>query len=94
MPEHSPHFPGPSRCGGQSMPHTLLDKKGHLMWCTVDMQLNFWHFGGETLQAYSDVHFYQASTKTFPIISPCPFQAFETSVSTGEQFWLAPWPSG
>ncbi|KAL8564436.1 hypothetical protein ACOMHN_057458 [Nucella lapillus] len=53
---------------------------------SIFLQLNFWHFGVKTLQAYSATDFTQASTKTFPIVSLCHFQTLDTSQSSG--YWV------
>ncbi|XP_076452653.1 innexin unc-9-like [Babylonia areolata] len=62
----------------------LLNNLLQFLLLSAFLQLNFWHFGVKTLQAYDDIHIYQTNTKTFPIVSLCHFQTYSTDTSIGK----------
>ncbi|KAK7499059.1 hypothetical protein BaRGS_00009606 [Batillaria attramentaria] len=62
----------------------LLNVLAQFLIISAFLQLNFWHFGVETLNAYSDPNILSATTSTFPTVALCHFQTYNKGNATGK----------
>ncbi|XP_070205817.1 innexin unc-9-like isoform X2 [Littorina saxatilis] len=55
------------------------------------LQLNFWHFGPQTLHAYDNQKISKATTETFPIVALCHFQTYDINANTNHDGATGKW---
>lgn len=64
----------------------LLNNVCQFLILSAFLQINFWHFGVQTLQTYSEEDMHTATTRTFPTVALCHFQTYDKHVASGERF--------